>query len=118
MQAPKEEEKQTALQIRTAINNALASVKSKVWISGAEYTNGGNMNLYAAEPASAKDLLPEVERIMAGILPEDIWYWAELDEVWWKMVRHGVSPLTANGKILADHVAATNELLESNPYIK
>ncbi|KAG8923101.1 hypothetical protein FRC00_006627, partial [Tulasnella sp. 408] len=111
--------RENPIQLREIVNRCLNELSAPTGdrVSGVEYTDNGNINVYARAGSSAKSLIVYASEFGRRIVPPDHQFTPTLDEAWYKVLLTGVSTIAPNGSII-DNERVILEELRQNPYIR
>lgn len=106
------------VQLRETVNTCLNELGAPTGdrVSGVEYTDNGNINVYARAGSSAKSLIAYASEFGKRLVPPSHQFIPTLDEAWYKVLLTGVSTIAPNGSIINDDRIILDELRQ-NAYI-
>lgn len=107
-----------AIQLRETVNQCPDERRAPAGdrISGVEYMDNGNINVYARVGSSAKSLIPYASKFGKRIVPLGHQFIPTPDEAWYKVLLTGVSTIAPNGSLINDQ-RIIRDKLQQNVYI-
>lgn len=106
------------VQLRETVNTCLNELGAPTGdrVSGVEYTDNGNINVYARAGSSAKSLIAYASEFGKRLVPSGHQFIPTLNEAWYKVLLTGVSTIAPNGSVINDDRVILDELRQ-NAYI-
>ncbi|KAG8938736.1 hypothetical protein FRC04_007825 [Tulasnella sp. 424] len=100
------------VQLRETVNTCLNELGAPAGdrVSGVEYTDNGNINVYVRAGLSAKSLSTYASEFWKRLVLSSHQFSPTLDEAWYKVLTTGVSTIAPNGLIINDNRVILNKL--------